>query len=519
MKICYMMRNNTEYAKIPGKSYRKDGKVLKQGVLYLGKVIDKDANIFYSRERGIYSYNPDTGIFSDAPETYTSEVRTDMRVKQRSVLDFGDAFFIDQIIDKMNYRPVIDTIPYKNRDTLYAMISYYVLSTKANYNAEIWYRGSYVNVLYPKANLISQRISDFVCRLGDADIRHDYFMAHIDWLMKNVCDSQAVILDSTGLPNSIDYRLAAKSVHNGKVSRETRLLVPVQRDSGFPLMFSAMQGNIVDISTALKALSELQYFNMDTNMVLMDAGYPSKATISQLYNAKIDFVTRLPSHFKLYKDIISEHANTLKSQNNIVKYGDRVLYVKQIECEFEGNKAYAYLGCDLNRYTDEIHKLMKKITKGKAKIDNVQKTLDSAGIFIILSSIQYKTSDILPAYYARQAVEQYFDVSKGSAKLTPLRVHTENAVYGHLLLSMIASTICVFIQKKVDRVYDSTEALFMGLRNQKCTKYKTRITLEIPEALANEFYKKFGISLPLFYDLRGKSVRPVGELPTCGGGP
>ena len=36
-------------------------------------------------------------------------------------------------------------------------------------------------------------------------------------------------------------------------------------------------------------------------------------------------------------------------------------------------------------------------------------------------------------------IEQYFDIGKSSSRLTPLRVHSEEALYGHLILSMIGS--------------------------------------------------------------------------------
>lgn len=48
MKLSYQMLNGTLYAKIPGKSVRKNGKVCKEGEQHLGRVIDKENNVFYS---------------------------------------------------------------------------------------------------------------------------------------------------------------------------------------------------------------------------------------------------------------------------------------------------------------------------------------------------------------------------------------------------------------------------------------------------------------------------------------
>ena len=42
MKLSIEHKGNYQYAKIPGKSIRIDGKVRKTGVVYLGRVIDFD---------------------------------------------------------------------------------------------------------------------------------------------------------------------------------------------------------------------------------------------------------------------------------------------------------------------------------------------------------------------------------------------------------------------------------------------------------------------------------------------
>ena len=70
MKICFQTMGGNEYAKIPGTSYRDEtGKVRKKDVVYLGRVIDKKHYIFCNRERGIFSYDPETGTYGKAGRT------------------------------------------------------------------------------------------------------------------------------------------------------------------------------------------------------------------------------------------------------------------------------------------------------------------------------------------------------------------------------------------------------------------------------------------------------------------
>lgn len=514
MELCYQVISGREYAKIPGRSVRKNGKICKEDVVYLGRVIDKEHHIFYNRERGIFSYNPDTNEYGTAPETYRSDEKADLRKKQKRILDFGDAYFIDSVLKNIGYTDVLRKIPYQNKDTLYSMVLYYILCNSANDHAKIWFEGSFTSAMYPKANLISQRISDFLSSLGKPDTLSAFFDAHIEWI-KTQCGDPAVLIDSTGLPNNIHFPLTAVSNHGGKISREVRLTTLVQRDSGYPLLFRTVPGNIIDLSTVTRTLNELFMRDMSADFVIMDAGYFTNENVEELYGANIEFLTRLSSKYTLYKQIVKEHLPSLKQKQNLVEYKGRYVYIKRIDCRigYKEHPAYAYLGYDIDRASDESHKALKRANKEKTSASGLHDTLQEAGLFMIVSTLPFSEDDILPAYYTRQLIEQYFDISKGSSKMTPLRVHSEEAMNGHLMLSMIAATINVYIQNKTGKIYDDREEIFMTLRNQKCSMYQTRITTTEPQKQANAFYKLFDVKCPLYFDINGNELKSQFHLP------
>ena len=120
----------------------KNCKIDKQGAKHLGKVIDKENNVFFNKERRMFTYDPETGEFGEADESYVSDVQPDKRKRQRTILDYGDAYFVDQLIHQMGYDKVIDEMNYKNKDTLYAMVVYYVIFNAANCHANTWYEGA-----------------------------------------------------------------------------------------------------------------------------------------------------------------------------------------------------------------------------------------------------------------------------------------------------------------------------------------------------------------------------------------
>lgn len=505
------------YAKIAATSYRDHGVIKKKDDgIYLGRVIDKENLVFSNRQHGIYHYDPDTGAILPAGEEYCSDLKRDKRKRERIHLDFGDSYLLSEVIKKMKYDEVINSMPYRNKDTLNAMVQYYVLQDKANCHAHIWYDGSFVNQLYPNANLSSQRISDFLRSIGRMENVQVFFQNHINWIKENICDDPAVLIDSTGLPNNIHFPLTAISNHNGKISREVRMVTAVQRDSGYPLMFRVVPGNITDMSTITYSIQELFMHKVRTDFVLIDAGYFTAENIDQLYDAGIEYLTRLPARNRtLCSEILDKCLPDLRKEKNLCRYQDRYVYISQAEIKVgtKGQKAYAYLGYDIDRASDESHKALKNAAKGKISERELQKRLDNAGLFIIVSSLPFLKEEILPTYYIRQTIEQYFDIQKGISKLTPLRVQDEDALMGHLVLSMIAATINLYIMNSMKKYSDSREAMFMTLRNQKCLVYKTQINASETQAIGAEYYDKFGIKQPVSLDRTDKGLIPRYSLP------
>lgn len=510
MQLSYQKKGNYTYAKVPGESYRENGHVKKRNAIYLGRVIDMEHNVFYNRKRGIFTFDISTGTYGEADPSFQGNLTNDRRKKPNLILDFGDSYFIDSLIKIMHYDEVLNSIDYLNKDTLWAMVEYYILSSRANMHANTWYEGSFANVLYPKADIHSQRISKLLDTLGTEPVRRSYFKAHIEWLKKYVCDDPAIIVDSTGLPNAIKMNMTQVSNHNGKISNEARMITAIQRDSGYPIMFRAVPGNIVDVSTLSTTITTLAEYDIQTDLALLDAGYVSEDNIANLFSANIDFVARLPEkNHRIYNDILSKGLDSLKRPENLVEFNGRYVYAKQVECHIGGYTAYAYLCFDVDASSDENHKAIKRSRKQKISDREMHRLFESSGLFVLLASLPYQASEILTVYYTRQLVEQYFDVSKGISRLTPLRVHTEQRVLGHILLSQIAATVNLYIQQKMHSAYEDSEEMFMGLKNQKCIVYASRIVTNEGQSGATQYYNKFKIKYPIAFDTTGTELKPL----------
>ena len=76
----------------------------------------------------------------------------------------------------------VEAIGYGNPDTLKAMLLYYILCSTANCHAASWWEGSYARILFPNADLRSQRISDFLMAIGDEYSQREFFGKYLSLL-------------------------------------------------------------------------------------------------------------------------------------------------------------------------------------------------------------------------------------------------------------------------------------------------------------------------------------------------
>jgi transposase len=116
--------------------------------------------------------------------------------------------------------------------------------------------------------------------------------------------------------------------------------------SSLPLYFRYLPGNIVDVSSLCVTVEELARLGIPRSFVLIDAGLFSEENIRELYEKRIDFLTRLPSSRKIYKRLIKEGARTLESFENAVRYGKRALFITHKAIDLYGKEAYAYIILD-----------------------------------------------------------------------------------------------------------------------------------------------------------------------------
>lgn len=68
-KISFYHNRGLLYVKVIPTSYRDGDKILKKdNMIYLGRVIDRDKKIFYSKDRGLFRFDEKNKNFSEVTE-------------------------------------------------------------------------------------------------------------------------------------------------------------------------------------------------------------------------------------------------------------------------------------------------------------------------------------------------------------------------------------------------------------------------------------------------------------------
>ena len=502
--IHYDVKNGVEYASVYTPC-RINGKKSNEPE-YLGRVIDKENGVYRNRKRGLFTYNLADGYGNVETDIYMGEQNRQANT-ERLILDFGNAHCLYSLLKTCGiYDIVSETLP-KQEDTMMSLLGYRLLSSSSNRYAEDWWEGSYARILYPNARLRSQRISEFYRLLGEEAVHRGFFCRYI----RRFCHNRqaGVLIDSTGMPNDIHFPLAAVNTHNGVTSNETRLLLVVDRMSKMPLFFRYNAGNIVDVTTLRSTIAELEAFGVSVEYAIVDAGYYSADNVRSLYGdddcgKAIPFLTRLGSNLKLYKQLVSEHVDSLVNADYMLLQRNRILSVKRVEVDLFGHLAYAYVAIDHARREEEITKYVRAALGSKCvSREDMNAVIREKGVFILISSEEIETEEVMPLYYTRQAVEQVFDVSKNNADLLPLRVHSEETFRGHLLLSFISTVAFLLVNRMLKDTAYNAEGAFLILGNQKCKVFDDRILPKEPNKKMNEIYKTLGITSPV-------------SIPVCG---
>ncbi len=466
--IRYKKFNRQEYAYEITAYWDPKRKKPRQKSRYLGVVVDKEKGIFRK-----------------------PEIDKSKKINEKFILDFGDGFILNEFAVNIGLTSLLKKVFPSNYQSILTLIFHRLIYPSAMRHVSTWYQGNILQNLLPESHLSSQQISVMLKKVGDDTLHKDFFKAFIKQF---VTADKGTIIDSTALPNQIDTPFTTWGYGDGVINKQIKFLLVADKENT-PIYYRCVPGNISDVGSLETTIKELLSFSIETTSVLIDAGYYSESNLLDLYNRKINFVTRMPATSTLYKNLIKEDVPGLEKPCYATILGKkRVLFIKKKEVDLFGKRAFAYIVLDQERKSRETRNLLLRRLEEDEE-DALEEKMLSRGIMVLISSSDQPESEIVSIYYLRQSIERLFAFSKSDLNLLPLRVHSHETMQGFLLITFLALFLFMKIKDKLpDKT--SVEDLLLLVRNIKCKVFDDEIIIQELTKKQDELLQHLDILMP-----------------------
>lgn len=288
--ITYAIKNGIKYA-VVSSSETVDGKVV-SSKKNLGRVIDEEKNIFHSRERGYFSYDALTDTYTELDESSFPPMRR-KKCCENLVLDFGDAWFVDELIRSSHLDEAINSVGLNNMDSVKAIAMYYILSGMDNSSAASWWEGSYARILYPDADLSEEMLNDILEGIGNEINSFRFFVKYVMNSVRRKDYRRAVMMESSGLPDSRRFHLSAVKKSDESLSGRGRMIYAVSEDTGLPLYVQYYQENAAGVLGFEYTAASLYGLGTGSVVAVPSDLCHSEKTVMEYYEEEIPFLMQL----------------------------------------------------------------------------------------------------------------------------------------------------------------------------------------------------------------------------------
>jgi transposase len=433
------------------KTFREDGVVKQQHIRYVGK--EKNGKTILSCS------------ISDAQIT--------------SVKLSGQLMVLNSIAKSIGLHETLGE--YSNE--ILSMVYAHCLDYKSLNQMENWFEKTDLNLVLNLEELTEKRLFNALDSINeDSFKKQEITFNNIKKYLNLTPDG--IIYDVT---NTYFYGKESDIAKYGK-DKEKRKGYPlvqiglaVTKKEGIPILHKTFPGNIHDCRTFVDISNDLESFNIQEGIIVIDRGitsadnseFMSKKHWKLICGLKLD--DNLKKILKFTSQSICIEKNRFKL-NKTVFYCSEILYKHgnidgRLLIIFNRKKAFEM---EESRY-DEIQEARERLQKNQTIKQDIQTLFDQNGnllenelkeamrfdgISLIFTTTDLSTQEIIKAYFDKDVVEKCFQSLKGVVRLRPIRHWLYNRVEAHIFICYLSSIILSILKIKVASLGISfTEAL------------------------------------------------------------
>lgn len=496
---------DTQY--VAGSKYHAKHSVIERlgKILYLSE--NRRQGIFISPTRGLISYDADLNCFKDVA---SDDPRIADNIPSETPLIhtiFGDAYLLLKFLEKEELNTVLGSVFQKKSEyeRLVGHILHGVLKDGSKIHCDDFLHKSFASYLLTEVNLDSFK-SDimFYSAMGTDEARMNFFKSFVKYMRsKNPSFGKGCYVDSTPLPNDIRNNPFNALCSHGiaSVSIQMRLVLVLDEESGLPVWYDIIPGNVLDLSTTMNVINDVAVsLDLEINSLVLDAGYVTKELLTVFHTGSDKkIIGRMPAkkgfpHKQLYWD-----CRALMSRG---KYefvlNDHTYFGYRKEVNVFGMQEYAYVYVDRE---NALHGFKQYIEANEDEFESLHdhdKDWFSVkfGYFVLISNRQVTPKELLREYFERTDIECVFKTAKEYLGLLPISKWTDASVRGKILHDIIDTIIVLLLRKQYDSTGYSLSEIFGRTQSLMCFNDGKRIYVESPNKQTKKIYSLFGIDVP-----------------------
>ena len=433
----------------------------------LGKVVwlapDGKSGIFLSPQRGLVSYDSVSDSFEEVS-------RSDERLSGSGVdvfpdteihTVFGDAHLLLCFLAKIGMTEILKTaFPEETeRERILCHILHGILRDGSRISCDNFIAKSFASYILGDIPTASLRCDTaYFSMMGRDDARISFFKAFVEKMRKTNPDlGKCFYLYSPPLPNVLDNNpFNALRFHGVDASSvQTRLVLVLDEETGFPVWYDIIPGNVLDINTIMTVMNDVAVsLDITINSLVLDAGYISKEVIHAFHNGtEKSLIGRMPARKGFpFKTLYHEFKTSLDKGKYRFVRGGHVYFGKRKEIEIFGEKIFAYVYVDKHNALQRERNYMLDHPEEYAALKDKEKDWMSVrfGYFVLLSNRKLDPVDLLTEYFGRTDIEGVIKTSKEYLGLLPLSKWSVDTVRGKILSDIINTIVLLNMRKALD---------------------------------------------------------------------
>lgn len=177
--------------------------------------------------------------------------------------------------------------------------------------------------------MASQRAGECLADLGGEDAKRRLvgeYLALVGRRREAAAGGRAdgIPVDPAGPFDSCRLPVTAAGNHNGQAGEEVRLTCVARSDTGLPLFFRHVAGNVIDVSTVTRAVAGPGAMGVDTGLAVPGAGYHANASADAPVGARVPILARTGPNPGAHGEVVAGHLDGLEARENAVTRDGRL---------------------------------------------------------------------------------------------------------------------------------------------------------------------------------------------------